>query len=139
MPQEVLQVDNGEREAWPSRGFPMGLSPDGSIALLDLFSAGFAKLDVATGGLTPISVPRDSFGDWVRGPLWLVGDDLLLYRARPRRDVPPKLTENNSPLVGAKPMLSLKLAELSSGRSQTIVQDLDPRSSVSFGIASACR
>jgi hypothetical protein len=138
VPVKVLNVESGQSDGWPTRA-AMAVSTDGRTALINLGRAGYAKLDVAAETSTPTSVPRDFHGDWVRGPLALIGDDVLLYRANPPRDVAPKLTENNSPLVGPKPMLSLKLAELSSGRFQTIVADLDPRTSVSFGGIGACR
>ena len=138
VPRKILNIDSGQSDGWPTTGFAMAVSTDGRTALIDMARAGYAKFDVATETLTPTYIPRNFHGDWTHGPLALIGDDVLLYRANPPRDVAPKLTENNSPFIGPKAMLSLKLAELSSGRFQTVVADLDPRTSVSFGGVDAC-
>src|SRR5204862_19328 len=133
---KTIKLDgSGEAEIFTRPGSALW---DHAIDGLDMARAGYAKFDVATETLTPTHIPRNFHGDWAHGPLALIGDDVLLYRANPPRDVAPKLTENNSPFVGPKAMLSLKLAELSSGRFQTVVADLDPRTSVSFGGVDAC-
>ena len=100
---------------------------------------GYAKFDMAAGSLTSVRLPSDFSGNWVQGPLWLIDDDLLLYVGKPPPAAPVKMTENNSPLVGPKPLMSLKLAELSTGRFQTIIPDFDTRTPVSFGATEACR
>ena len=42
-------------------------------------------------------------------------------------------------VVGPKPLMSLKLAELSTGRFQTVIPGFDTRTAISFGATEACR
>src|SRR5207248_7557078 len=101
--------------------------------------AKYAKFDMVAGSLTPATLPLDFSGNWAQAPLWLIDNDLLLYVGKAPPDAPVKMTENNSPLVGPKPLMSLKLTELSTGRFQTIIPDFDTRTPVSFGATEACR
>jgi len=67
----------------------------------------------------------------------LLEDDLVLYWSLPTAGAPARFTKNNSPLVGPKPMPTIKLAEIRSQRFQTVLPYIDPRDRLSFGAAKA--
>lgn len=129
----ILDVETGERRPL-HKGMNPIVSTDGASVLVNAARDGNLLIDVGTGASRRIDWP----GNW-RGPVALLGGDLLLYRGLPTAGTPAKLTEHNSPFVGPKATGSLKLAELASGRFLTVVSDLDPRSEISFGIANSCR
>ena len=60
----------------------------------------------------------------------------ILYWGLPTEGSELLVTENNSPLVGPKPMLTIKVAELSTNRFETIIPYIDPRRELSFGLRS---
>lgn len=63
-----------------------------------------------------------------------VGSKHLLFFGLNSAGTPPRWTTNNSPLVGPKPMLSIKMVDLSTGQFRTIVTYHDLRDRVSAGI-----
>jgi hypothetical protein len=77
----------------------------------------------------------------VRGmvaPLGLVDDKLLVYWGIPTDGAPAELTRGNSPLVGPKRMLAIKVANLETGGFETIRSSVDPRSTLSFAAPVRC-
>jgi len=58
----------------------------------------------------------------------------ILYWGLPTEGTNQKITTNNSPLVGPKPMYTLKVAELESGKFETVIPYIDPRRDLSFGV-----
>lgn len=56
-------------------------------------------------------------------------DDWNVAWAAPASSSPP-MTKNNSPLVGPKPMLSIRLFQCSTGKSVILIPEMDPRNSV---------
>lgn len=68
-------------------------------------------------------------------PIALAGSRYLLYTGKTTPGAPAGTTTNNSPLVGAKAMLAIKLLDLKSGKFVTLVPLIDPRRSVSARIA----
>ena len=127
----VLDVESGERKPLRKGRFAM-VSTDGDSLLVNTVE-GNLVVDLKTGESKKVDWP----GKW-GGPIAFIGGDLVLYWGLPTTGAAPKVTENNSPLVGPKPMGTLKLADLSSGKFQTVVPYIDPRREVSFGITSAC-
>jgi hypothetical protein len=128
----ILNVENGERTLLHKSRFAM-VSTDGDSVLVNTAEEGNLVIDVKTGVSRKVDWP----GKW-GGPVAFIGKDLLLYWGLPTTGAVAKLTENNSPLVGPKPMGTLKLADLSSGKFQTVVPYIDPRRKVSFGITGVC-
>jgi hypothetical protein len=61
--------------------------------------------------------------------------DVFLAWCRPTSDDPVAFTERNSPLIGARRMMTLKLVRLNHAEGQTVVSAIDPRAAVSFGVA----
>jgi hypothetical protein len=71
-------------------------------------------------------------GDW-RGVIAYLEDDLVIYFGLPTEGTPERYTTNNSNFVGAKPMGSIKLADLRTGAFVTLVPHVDPRWPVTWG------
>jgi hypothetical protein len=94
-------------------------------------------LDLESNRSKPFEVPGsiDVPGAIYPGAIAFVDPITVLYWAWPTEGIQAKFTESNSPLAGPKQMRSLKLVDLSDGRSQTVVPFVDPRTSVSYGAA----
>jgi hypothetical protein len=86
------------------------------------------RADASSGRLTPLEIP--GYGQDLLGT---APGDLILYVGLPTTGAPQKLTKNNSPIRGPKPLLTVKVAD-DQGRFQTIVPYIDPRSKSSFGV-----
>jgi hypothetical protein len=63
-------------------------------------------------------------------PIALVDSRYLIYKGKPTPGAPTGETTNNSPLVGPKPMMAIKLLDLESGQFETLIPLIDPRRSV---------
>lgn len=57
----------------------------------------------------------------------------IFYWGLPTKGAELKATKNNSPLVGPKPMYTLKVAEIETGKFETVIPYIDPRRDLSFG------
>ena len=60
-----------------------------------------------------------------------VDSDLVFFCGLPTEGTPVKYMEHYSPLRGPRPLWSLKVAELSTGKFQTLEGHFDPRRDVS--------
>jgi hypothetical protein len=67
------------------------------------------------------------------GPIALATQDIVLSLCLPTEGTKVQFTRHNSPLVGPKEMLSLKLATVNANEFQTVVANIDPRTHISFG------
>lgn len=105
------------------------VSPDGTAILMKDAAGRWWSLDLASGSAERASWP----GDW-RGPIAWIADDLLLYWGLPTSGSLVRHTEFGSPLVRRQSMGDLKLSVLGTGRFQTVIQGIDPRRRLSFGI-----
>lgn len=105
------------------------VSPDGTAILMKDAAGRWWSLDLASGSAEKASWS----GDW-RGPIAWIADDLLLYWGFPTSGSPVRHTEFGSPLVKRHSMGDLKLSVLGTGRFQTVMQGIDPRRRLSFGI-----
>ena len=85
-------------------------------------------VDVEAGRSEPARWPGDS-----GSPLALTADGLVLYWGLPTEGAPPEFTRVYSSAVGPRTMKTLKVADLSSQRFETILPSVDPRRNVSFG------
>jgi hypothetical protein len=66
-------------------------------------------------------------------PISFVDINKILAFSLPTKGGPAKWTKNNSPLVGTKPMIAIKIFDLKTGEFQTVLKSVDPRDKVSFG------
>ncbi len=63
-------------------------------------------------------------------PIALVDSRYLIYKGKPTPGAPTGETNNNSPLVGPKPIMAIKLLDLENGQFTTLIPLIDPRRSV---------
>ena len=124
----VLDLDTGEATALHV-GERAIVSPDGERLLVRDFENHWRVLDLAANTSRPFEAP----GALYPGAIAFASDDVVLYWALPTEGAELRTTENNSPLVGKKPMRTLKLVDLRDGRFQTVLPYVDPRRAVSFG------
>jgi hypothetical protein len=117
-----LDLSTGREEVLVPGHQPVVSSDGLSLLFRPLDRRDWAWWDVSGGTTRPL--PRLH---GLRAPLALVDSRYLLYTAEPSPGAPTGLTVNNSPLVGPKKMLSLKLADLSSGAYETLWDGIDPR------------
>jgi len=113
------------------------VSQDGKVILVQGIGFEWLLYDVTTRRLKPAKLPglydRDRMGIYQGGAIALLGSDLVIYWGLPTTGTAQRTTKNNSPLVGAKTMPSIKVARLSSGEFQTVIPFMDPRRAVLFG------
>lgn len=57
----------------------------------------------------------------------------VFYWGLPTEGTELKATEMHSPLVGPKPMYTLKVAEFETGKYETVIPYIDPRTEISYG------
>ena len=124
----VFDVEDGARTRLHVGTEPV-VSPDGDAILMKDAAGRWWSLDLASGNAERASWP----GDW-RGPIAWVADDLLLYWGLPTTGSPVRNTDTGSPLVRRHSMGDLKLSVLGGERFQTVIQGIDPRRQLSFGI-----
>lgn len=86
--------------------------------------------DLETGSRRELALP----GYVGRYP-WLrfVGSRRVMYRALPGDGTTPAYTGHNSPLIGPKQLITLKVADIDTLRFATVYTDLDPRTNVGYG------
>jgi hypothetical protein len=113
------------------------VSTDGREILLQAIGEQWILYDVAAGTSEAIDWPgRYRTGPvayTLPSPIALVRGRRLIYRGVPTTGAPTRTTEHNSPFVGEKQMLTLKVARLGTGAFQTVIPYLDPRRDVVFG------
>jgi hypothetical protein len=106
------------------------VSPDGRELLVRDSVQRWRLFDLECDTSTSVEVP----GLIHPGAIAFVAQGRVLYWSWPTEGAKLGVTDNNSPLVEPKPLLALKILELSSGGFQT-VPGLDPRGTVSYGAA----
>lgn len=129
----VRDVDAGT-EALVHVGWDPVVSSDGKSVFLSDNEGAWRRIDLATGKSSIPTLRGAPLNDYIIASL---ASDIVLTRALPTQGLKVKQTESNSPLVGPKEMLSLKLAKLNSDDFQTIVPYIDPRTRLSFGSGNA--
>lgn len=99
------------------------LSRDGKSALVARGkSPSWGLVDLPSGTARRI----DPIAGLIR-PVGLLASRYVVYVGASSAGAPEGYTVNNSPLVGPKRMLSLKVADLQTGASQTLLDGVDPR------------
>lgn len=69
-----------------------------------------------------------------RGPIALLDSSHALYWSYPTDEgTVPKMTTHNSPLVGKKQMLTIKIVNMKTGEFETLLPYVDPRTKISYG------
>jgi hypothetical protein len=111
------------------------VSQDGESVMVRDYDARMRIVDAATGRWKPVKLPGQAWS-YTKSVVAFQGDSVL-YWAVPTVGAPLRTTKDNSPLVGPKWMLTLKTADLKTGRYQTIMEGLDPRRDVDYGVPAA--
>jgi len=124
----VLDVETAETRAVSVGQHPLA-SVDGRSVLIENYAGRRLLVDVETRRAVPVDLP----GITRLGPIGFLDEKHVLYWAYPTEGNEERWTEHNSPLVGKKSMLTLKLAEWNTNRFETVVPFIDPRRHVSFG------
>jgi hypothetical protein len=123
----ILDTETGKK-TFLHLGWRPVVSADGKTVLVQDFDNRLRLVTVADGKSKAVELP----GYWGRTLAVLEGNRVL-YWGLPTAGSPPRYTKYNSPLVGPKPMPSLKIAEMDSGKFQTVLPYLDPRDRISIG------
>jgi hypothetical protein len=117
----LLDVASGQDRAL-HLGFDPLISEDGATLALRDLGQRWLQIDLASGIARPLQLP----GNWA-GPLALLRDGLVIYWGLPMEGAPARFTEHYSPLMGPTPLGTLKIADLSTGRFQTIFAAVEGR------------
>jgi hypothetical protein len=129
VPAVFIHDVNAGTESFLHVGWRPVVSGDGREVLVSDWEGAWRLVDVTTGKSTPTTWPGVA---WV-GAIGMPAKGVVLSWCLPTEGTKIRYTENNSPLVGPKQMLSLKLARLNSHEFQTVVPYLDPRDDLSYG------
>ena len=131
----VLDVKTG-KSTFLSVGWQAAISPDGKTAIIT-GSDNLLSVDVTTGKGTALNLPKVAYRTWDPAPV-LIGiarNGTVFYRGLPLKGKRARSTVGNSPLVGPKPMLTVRVAEPATGKSAVLIPYFDPRHKISLGIA----
>ncbi len=116
-------------------GWQPAISPDGKT-LIVTGSKKLYSVDLATGKATDLDLPKVAYRTWDPAPV-VVGiavDGTVFHRGLPLTGKKARTTTGNSPLVGRKPMLTVRAANPATGKSVVVIPYFDPRNRISFGI-----
>ncbi len=124
----VLNLDTGT-ETFLAEGWRPVVSDDGrSILVMD--REGQARVvDAGSGRPLALRVPGRDCPRLIASP----APGQFLALCRPGAGEPIELSTRNSPLAGAKPLLTVSFIRTDSGERQAVVRAVDPRTVVSFG------
>lgn len=106
-------------------------SPDDRTLLYQPAHDRLATLDLATRVQRDVVLPGMSTR-YQAIAIGFVAPRKVLYWALPTDGFEPDFSTRNSPLVGSKQLLSLKVADLDSGAFATVFPSLDPRARVGY-------
>ena len=120
--RETTMLAIGQQPLW---------SPDERTLLFQPADERVATMDLVDLVVRPAELPGMSTR-YEPIAIAFVAPRRVLYWALPTAGVDPAFTVNNSPLVGPKQMLSLKVADLDTGAFATVYPRLDPRARVGF-------
>lgn len=120
----IVDVASGARRALHAGTHPV-VSTDGASVLLECGSA--ILVDNAGRNPQPVPVPGD-----LHRPLALLDAHLLVYWGLPTQGSPVVRSPYGSFGAGTQ-LVTIKVADLATGRFQTIIPFIDPREEASFG------
>lgn len=104
------------------------VTPDGKSIIVGHSDRSFSIINYKTKDSRPLKVPG-----LVRFPIGFAASNRVLAFSLPTKGGPAQWTKNNSPLVGPKPMIAVKIIDLDTGEFQTVLNSIDPRHKASFG------
>ena len=127
VPAVFIRDVDARTESFLHLGWHPVVSSDGQSVLVSDLENAWRRMDVATGKSIAATWP----GVWT--PIAMPTRDVVLSLCLPTKGVKVRFTEHNSPLVGPKEMLSVKLARVNAAEFQSVVSHVNPRTRVSFG------
>ncbi len=136
-----VEVASGKKELLQI-GRRCVVSSDGKSLLVQGIGTEWMKRDVASGAIAGIRWPGAFHGadhperrlaTYPGGPIAFLDDDLVVYWGLPTAGAAVGTTKNDSPQVGEKPLLTIKVARLSTGEFVTLIPSIDPRRNLTFG------
>ena len=127
----VLDVMTGHRDLI-CMGWQPVVSADAKSILVEDSEGHRRKVDIATGKFQVIQWPGALSADDHSSALAFLPGDLVLYWGLPTEGSPVVRSPYGSFRAGTQ-MVTLKLAEIPSGKFQTVVPAIDPRHDLSFG------
>lgn len=104
------------------------VSSDGKTVMVYDNNRKPALVDIDSKKVTSI----DWHGRWGK-VISFTGPNSILYMGLQTTGTAARLTKHNSPLVGPKHMLTIKIADLPTGAFQTVVDYIDSRIEISYG------
>ena len=120
----ILDISTGENTLLASGHLPLVSSDGRSVLVTRGRNFELVLIDVATHTEQKIARARG-----LGTPIALIDGRYLIYKGRPTPGAPTGVTTNNSPLVGSKAMMAVKLMDIQTGQFVTLVPLIDPRSS----------
>lgn len=105
------------------------VSKDGKYIICKSLDFSWIHYDISSKIFQKIVMP----GMINDGPIVLLDASHVLYWSFPTEGTIAKMTTNNSPFVGEKQMLSIKIANMKTGQFETLLPYVDPRRSISYG------
>jgi len=125
----VFVYDMQDRtESFLHVGWSPKVATDGKSIIIADFEMNYYWIDLNTMKSMPVVLPG-GIGQIIA----FTSPNTILYLGAPTAGVSPEWTKSNSPLVGPKAMLSLKLLDLATGDFQTVTNSIDPRRRISYG------
>jgi hypothetical protein len=121
---------NAKKSTFFHVGWNAVVSQDGKSILVGSYVGEdfpWQRIDVATGKASPVKLPGAA------GNVIGATADRVIYIGLPTKGTAVQFTKNNSPLVGPKEVLTIKVSNDAGTQLQTIVAEIDPRSESSFG------
>lgn len=126
----VYQFDLNTGLSTPlSIGMKPLVSNDGKYIISKSLDYSWVHYDISSKIFQKIVMP----GMINDGPIALLDANHVLYWSFPTEGTITKMTTNNSPLVGKKQMLSIKIANMKTLQFETLLHYVDPRRSISYG------
>jgi WD40 repeat protein len=104
------------------------VSPDGKSIIIGQADHSLALFNYKTKVSRTLKIPG-----LVGFPMGFANNNRILAFCLPTKGGPAQWTKNNSPLVGAKPIIAIKIIDLETGEFQTVLNSVDPRREVSSG------
>ncbi|MDE0827302.1 MAG: hypothetical protein OSA48_10935, partial [Akkermansiaceae bacterium] len=124
-----------DKSAFLAVGWQPAISPDGKT-LIVTGSKKLYSVDLVTGKATDLDLPKVAYRTWDPAPVvvGIAGNGTVFYRGLPLTGNQARPTAGNSPLVGPKPMLTVRASYPATGKSAVLIPYFDPRNRISFGM-----
>ena len=125
---ELIDLDRQTRTVVMPGHSPMASGQGAGFLLASGSSFNWSQVDAPGQSLRPVA-RQHGLGT----PVALIDQRYLLFTGTPHPQSPRELTVNNSPLVGPKAMLALKVMDLQTQAVLTLLEGIDPRRRITAG------